>query len=72
MQDTMHSDELFGLHLADRYSTEQMKKRTAARLPPRPRSLPLFDAASSMMKRLKIVMYAPHSVPAMSQLLNRE
>ncbi|TVY15293.1 Eukaryotic translation initiation factor 3 subunit J [Lachnellula arida] len=52
----MHSDEVFGLHLADRYSTEQMKKRTAARLPPRPRSLPLFDAASSMMKRPKIVL----------------
>jgi len=57
----MHSDGFSGLHLADRYSTEQMKKRTAARLRPPPRPLLPSDAASSMMKRLRIVMYVPRS-----------
>jgi hypothetical protein len=57
----MHSDKVFWDTLADRYSTEQMKKRTAVALL-RHHPLPLpqsLDVASSTTKKRMIAMYVP-------------
>jgi hypothetical protein len=52
LQETMQGEQFFGL-FADRYSTEQMKKRTVLRLLPLHLRHLSQDGASSTMRKLK-------------------